>query len=283
MDAKIIYDKINSDFIKDNMSDDWSFMKNNEFITESFIKTGIGLVADNTKTINKVFIVTFPDTQLLDNIISNNADVLIFSHHAMSWDSSDRDFPFYDIPVEIFRKMKEKRISFYVLHAPLDANGEYSTSVGLMHALRLKKKDEFFLYNGSKSGMLCTTDYTSGDSFAKFMEQRFGHQVKYFNNGDDFIKNGEIALVAGGGGLPSVIEELKDLGVTLYITGVTRKVKSYQPSLDFHILAEKYRINIIAGTHYSTEKWACMNMLDYFRRSGLGAVFLPGKYNLSDY
>ena len=47
-------------------------------------------------------------------------------------------------------------------------------------------------------------------------------------------------------------------------------------------IAKKYSINIIGATHYSTEKWACMNMLDYFRKIGLGCVFMPGKPDMND-
>ncbi len=42
------------------------------------------------------------------------------------------------------------------------------------------------------------------------------------------------------------------------------------------------KINIIGATHYSTEKFACMAMLDYFKQTGLPAEFIEGNPDLND-
>ncbi len=44
-----------------------------------------------------------------------------------------------------------------------------------------------------------------------------------------------------------------------------------------HQIAEKYKINVIGGTHYSTEKFACIKMKEYFNRFEVFCEFIEDK------
>ena len=52
--------------------------------------------------------------------------------------------------------------------------------------------------------------------------------------------------------------------------------------MEFHRIAENSKINVIGATHYSTEKFACISMVDYFKTLGLESEFLHGEYYLQD-
>ena len=41
-----------------------------------------------------------------------------------------------------------------------------------------------------------------------------------------------------------------------------------------HELEKNSRINVIGGTHYSSEKFACIEMCKYFNKLGLEAEFI---------
>ncbi|HBD94380.1 MAG TPA: hypothetical protein DDY71_09505 [Spirochaetia bacterium] len=282
MEAKNVYERLRSDFITEETHDDWSFMTLNEFVCDEFKQQHNGLVYDNSRVIKRVFIVTFPDEALIETIINNNSDILIFSHHPMIWSSLKSGIPFVDIPVRLVSLMKEKRISFFVLHSPLDVYGEYSTSLGFMQALRMKYAGNFFQYKNESIGVIAATEYTTTASLSDYIASRVGHPLKLFSYGDAEITGGKIGIVAGGGNVPEALEALKECGINTYVTGVTKIFEGFKPSADFHEIAKKYSINIIGATHYSTEKWACMNMLDYFRKIGLGCVFMPGKPDMND-
>lgn len=62
--------------------------------------------------------------------------------------------------------------------------------------------------------------------------------------------------------------------INTFITGITAINDDYQPSVDAHQNAQKFKINIIGGTHYSTEKFACLKMREYFERYGLACEFI---------
>ena len=92
----------------------------------------------------------------------------------------------------------------------------------------------------------------------------------------------KIAVVAGGGNDPEILAEVAKLGINILVTGVTYPNKDYEPSLRAHEIAKENKINIIGGTHYSTEKFACIKMMEYFEKLGLLAEFLEDDPDFGD-
>lgn len=82
-----LYKKLDLEFNIKNINDDWSFMNlENDFITPEFRKKYIGLVLDNAQNINKVYTTTFPDKEIIKQVIDKDEkDILIF--HIMQWDT----------------------------------------------------------------------------------------------------------------------------------------------------------------------------------------------------
>ncbi len=284
MRANELYLKLDEAFDIAHCVDDWSFMDMNEYISEGFKRRYMGLVLDNAEHIGKVYTATFPDIAVIDRIFERNErDVLLFSHHAMGYHAQPEGFPFYNLPVEYLEKMRERRIAFYMLHAPLDKYGVYSTSVSLANALALTIDRPFCRYApGLQVGVLCGTGLKTAEELAALVRRTVGHEVRLYPYGEKRIKDGVIAIAAGGGSYPFVAEELAALGVNVYLTGFTRPLPHFEPTMEFHRLAQTHGINVIGATHYSTEKYACMAMVEYFQSLGLAAEFLPGEYFLED-
>jgi putative NIF3 family GTP cyclohydrolase 1 type 2 len=265
MKAKELYAKLDKDFGIESLKDDWSFMKFNEYIAPSFKKRYIGLVLDNTVEVKKVCTATIPDTDILEKLIhTDQTDLLLFSHHAMCYNPTIEGFPFYDIPEDYLSKLKNQCISLYVLHIPLDKNGEYSTSVNLAKNLNLEIIDEFCEYECVKCGVICRTDIKTATELTEHVRSIIGHEVKLTRNGNDVIQNGLVAIVAGGGSVGFAAKEISELGINMYITGCTRQGLSVEPIMEFHRITEERKINVIGATHYTTEKYACFESKDKF-------------------
>jgi putative NIF3 family GTP cyclohydrolase 1 type 2 len=283
MRAKELYNKLYSDFDIAHLKDDWSFMRNSRYISPSFRKISMGLVLDHTREIKKVYTATIPDTAIFEQLIaSGETDIMLFSHHAMGYDPTLEGFPFYDAPEEILEKLKQQRISLYVLHAPLDKNGEYSTSVNLARSLGIQIVDEFCEYEGIKCGVICQTDFINALELAEQVKKVVGHEVRLILNGEEIIRDGKVAIAAGGGSVDFAAREIAELGINMYITGCTREVPAVHTIREFHRIISEEKINVIGATHYSTEKYACMAMVSYFKKLGLPAEFLDGRYFLED-
>lgn len=284
MNAKTLYRILDEDFIKDGVCDDWSFMDlKSPLIAPSFRENYMGLVLDNSDTIEKVYTVTFPNKEIIETILEKKErNLLLFSHHAMGYDGKAEGFPFYDIPVTLMEAMKDNHISFYMLHTPLDRYGPYSTSVSLSKALGLTIVTPFCEYEGIKVGVIAETKLKTAKEFAALVAKTVGHEVKLRPYGEESIRNGLVAIAAGGGSYPFVAREIAENNINLCLTGFTRPLPFFEPTLAFHEIAEENKINVIGATHYSTEKFALLSMVSYFRNLGLFAAFLEGKYDLED-
>lgn len=276
MKASDLYEKLEKDFDLDSCEDVdikcWSGMDFNQYVPELFRKRYMGLYIDNSTEINTVYTAVFPSDKVLKHILDTGiTDTLLVVHHPMIWDIRLPD-AFTYIDNELLNQMNKKKNSIYVLHTPLDKNGPYSTSVNFAKAIGVQQESEFCKYFGVVNvGIIGFTDYKAVKELVEHIKSIVAHNVRLWNYGTKDIKNGKVALAAGGGNEEDVLEEVLNLGISTYITGVTVKNDFSKKAHEF---AEKNKINLIGATHYSTEKFACIAMCSYFEELGLSCEFV---------
>ncbi|MFA5406377.1 MAG: Nif3-like dinuclear metal center hexameric protein [Candidatus Nanoarchaeia archaeon] len=268
-----LIDKLDNDFKLSSLSDDWSDwpeLKSNSYVTDKFKKCYMGLIADNASEIESIYTAVFPSKQVFSELKNVN-NALLITHHPMKWDIRVKP-AFTPISNKEFSLLKKNKISFYNLHVPLDANGTYSTSVNLARALGagLLKK-EFFDYHGVKVGVVSKINEKTVQELKDKFSALLGHEIGLYNYGNQVITKGLVGFVGGGGLNVESLNDLNKIGVNTLVTGVTA-VNSY--SKPMHELANKYKINILGGSHYSTEKFACVKLCDYFKKRNLTAQFI---------
>jgi putative NIF3 family GTP cyclohydrolase 1 type 2 len=196
----------------------------------------------------------------------------------MIWDI--RNTPvFRDINPELLPKLQQQQISVYTLHTPLDMNGEYSTGTNLAKALGITIEGEFYEYYGVKVGVYGKTDLKKPEELAGRLKSVVGHKIKLWKYGSDKILKKKVAVVGGGGNNVEGIEEIIELGINTYVTGVTA-LNDFSKKV--HEFEKENEINIIGGTHYSTEKFACIALTEYFEKIGLNCEFIEDQPVLED-
>jgi putative NIF3 family GTP cyclohydrolase 1 type 2 len=282
MKATELYAILEKDFIKPELSDEWAeYMEEvKDFLSDNFKERSMGLVCDNSKQINKVYTAVFPTEKVMKKILSEKAeDAMLFVHHPSIWDITKAPNVFYQMNRDLLKKFKENRISIYNLHVPLDNYGEYSTSKSLANVLWIKAEKPFAPYRGSLCGVFGKTSYKTVAELSHEFEKAVGHKVSLYQYGSKSIKNGNVALIAGGGNDVEMLEEVTKENVNTFITGITALNSHSQKAHDF---AKKHKINILGGTHYSTEKFACIAMCNYFKGLGLESQFVEGEPGLED-
>lgn len=279
MNARELYQRLDKDFDLDHCRDDWSRMNFNKFISENFKNRHMGLLLDNSEEIKSVYTAVFPSDKVLNKVLeSGKQSVLLLTHHPMIWDIRKENV-FTDINPELLPKLKERRISIYTLHVPLDKNGDYSTTSTLARAIGIIQKGEFYEYFGVKVGIIGRTELKAPEELANKLASVVGHKTKLWKYGSDEIRDGRVALVAGGGNDINALKEIAELSVNTLITGVTL-LNDY--SREAHNFAKEKRINLIGATHYSTEKFACIALCDYFKKLGLSCEFIKNEPILED-
>jgi len=283
MEASQLYKQLEKDFIKPEMKDEWRERMERvaDFLSENFKERSMGLVCDFATEINKVYTAVFPSKEVMQNVLDRNEfSIMLFLHHPCIWDISKAPEVWQQMDRKLLEQFKEKKISIYNLHVPLDDYGEYSTSTTLAKALGIKPEKSFGPYFGAICGVFGKTDLKTVSELKEKFESQIGHRASLCKYGDDNIEEQTVALIAGGGG--NKIEFLKEIikeGVNTLVTGVTVK-NDY--SKEAHEFAQQNRINLLGGTHYSTEKFACITIIDYFKSFGLPCEFIEGKPGFED-
>lgn len=279
MKAKKLYEKLDKDFELSLCRDDWSRMDFNEFISLNFKKRCMGILLDNSSEIDSVYTTVFPSENILKQVLKlEQQNILIITHHPMVWDIK-KTRVFEDINSKLLPILKEQRVSIYTLHVPLDKNSEYSTTTTLAKALDVNVEGEFYEYFGVKVGLYGNVDLKTPEDLAKRLSLKIGHKTKLWKYGSNEIKHQKVALVAGGGNEIEVLQEIINLGINTFVTGVTI-LNEYSKKI--HEFEKENKINLIGGTHYSTEKFACMALCRYFEDLGLNCEFLEDTPMLED-
>jgi putative NIF3 family GTP cyclohydrolase 1 type 2 len=279
MEAKKLYNKLDTDFELDLCKDDWTGMDFNDYISENFKTRYMGILLDNSDIVNNVYTAVFPNDKILIKILeSGKENILLVTHHPMIWDITKPSI-FQNINPDLLPKLKQQKISIYTMHVPLDKNGKYSTGTNLAKKLDVAIEGEFYEYFGVKVGVYGKIDLNKPEQLAARLKSIVGHKTKLWKYGSDEIVNHKVAVVGGGGNNIEGIEEIIELGINTYVTGVTT-LNDY--SKEVHEFEKENKINIIGGTHYSTEKFACIALGKYFKKIGLSCEFIEGEPVLED-
>jgi len=281
MYAHELYARIEKDIIKPQQSDKWfSYMEEvSRFICDNFKKRSIGLVCDNSEKIKKIYTAVFPTDHAMRFVIEKGKrDVLLFTHHPMKW-NIEKQPPFQNMNKYLLKKLKDKKISVYNLNVPLDNFSEYSTSLTLSKAIGINPIKPFGQYFGALCGVFGDAEFKTVDELSAMFKEILGHKTSLYNYGDIEIRDGIIAVIAGGGNDIEMLKEVAKQNVNTLVTGITACNDYSKPA---HEYARQNKINILGGTHYSTEKFACIAMCNYFKKIGIKSEFINGAPNFKD-
>jgi len=122
--------------------------------------------------INKVYTAVFPSREVMQRILDDGTqDAMLFVHHPSIWDIRKAPETFQQMDRELLQQFKDKRISIYNLHVPLDSFSEYSTSVTLAKALEIKIEKPFAPYFGALCGVFWKNRFNNNSRFKKKIQR----------------------------------------------------------------------------------------------------------------
>lgn len=228
----------------------------------NFLNNFNGLMVKNSNNIEKIYTSVFLSKEVIDEIINHGqGNALLIVHHPMEDQTSDKGF--LSLPKNYLQKLKDKKISVYSLHNPLDQDIEMSTSKSIARKLNLKN-EEIFSNGEGILGSLENPYYF--DEFIELLKNVFGIKKLCFEKKIDKVY--KIAIVAGGGTDIDLIRNISKLSPDTYLTGeyVSRIKNSYaeKERTSFRIMNAKISFNLIACSHYGTEKIVMQNELEKF-------------------
>jgi putative NIF3 family GTP cyclohydrolase 1 type 2 len=246
-----------------------------EFVESDWIERRNGLMVRGDDEVKQVATCVFPSVRIIDGL---KEQTLLFAEHPVDLEDEPG---FLRLPRTAFEAMKERRISFYHVHGPLDQHPEISPSRLIAEGLDLEGPEEYFpIVVGIPGGAAVIGETAlSLDELAERLGALLGPEVPVRVLSRPRKEAGRVAVVAGGGGQRETLDASLERGCQTYVTGhvVTRcRLDFVQEAVRaFRNGAEEAGVAVIDGTHYGTEKPPQLAMVDWFGKRGLPAEFVP--------
>jgi putative NIF3 family GTP cyclohydrolase 1 type 2 len=272
MQAKTLYERLEQDFIRPGLTDEWAphMGEVEDFLSKNFKQRSMGLVCDFATEVGKVYTAVFPSRKVMQRILDDKVeDAMLFVHHPSIWDIRQAPNVFQQMDRDLLQQFQDRRISIYNLHVPLDNVGEYSTGTTLAEALGIKVEKACSPYFGSLSGLIGTAPCKTVQELQEIFTKAVGHEVKLYKYGEDEL--GKVVVLAGGGNDLEYLQDVFEEGIKTIITGISSRNPHSEKT---HAYEEANGINVLGGTHYSTERFACQKMCNYFKKLGLPSEFI---------
>ena len=206
--------------VYDPLQFDWKAVFEKEFV-ELFN----GLMLKGHENVEKIFLAVFPTDIVLERFIkeSNRGD-LLFMHHPLLMECGDPKGEwgkgFVPIKEKYIKQIKEKELSVYTCHVPMDYHANLGTSVSIAKQLNAEVIDGFLTssINNENLVLICNMEEKSTSELTSHLKETF--DIPYVDFEGKSIQNiQKIAIVAGCGDKVSWMEEAEKRGVQAYITG----------------------------------------------------------------
>lgn len=234
-----------------------------EYINPEFLNQTTGLMLKGSEEIKKVYSVVFVTDHILEKL-KKEKDCLIFTHHHFNYYEDERGL--LALNKNQIEKILDSGKSLYVAHAPLDTHPEYGTSKSLAKLCNIVPGKLFFDYFGAPTALIGQIEPTGFDDFAEFVRTRLARPTLTLHKHHEDVH--KIGVVAGGGDMPEILQEVYDNGCDTLLTGTIEHRWNIpfvqEQNKKFHELNKELKLNLIGGTHYGTERPAMFFVKELF-------------------
>jgi putative NIF3 family GTP cyclohydrolase 1 type 2 len=246
-----------------------------EFVEPDWVERRNGLMVRSTDEVERVATCVFPSARIVAGL---EPRTLLFSEHPIDLEDEPGFLP---LPRETFETMKARGISFYHVHGPLDQHPEVSPSRLIAEGLGLEDSEEYFpIVDGIPGGAaVIGRSALTLDEVARRLGELLGPEVPVQVLSRPREEAEHVAVVAGGGAQQEILDASLERGCRTYVTGnaATRcRLEFVQVEVQgFLARAREAGVAVVDATHYGTEKPPQLAMVEWFRKRGLPAEFVP--------
>lgn len=223
-----------------------------------FVSIFNGLMIKGAQNVHQVFLAVFPTDHVLKTFIStSNPGDLLFMHHPLLMECGDPQGKwgkgFVPIQEKYIKQIKEKQLSIYTCHIPMDCHKSLGTNAAIAKALNVasiykNEGNEFILYG--------TINKTNTDQLMTNLLHIF--DIPYVDFEGQKRENIEhVAIVAGCGDVVDWMKEAEQNGIQAYISGeihchIDNKYGKYKYNQMMEF-AKDTKMSLIGVSHSASE------------------------------
>jgi len=245
-----------------------------EFVEPRYEGRWDGLMVRGAEEVRAAATCVFPGDEVIEQL---EPGTLLFSEHPL--DFADRP-GFLPLARESFETMRERGISLYHAHAPLDQHAELAPSRLLAEGVRLDGTADYAPVDPAVPGgaAIIGDSELTVDGLADAARAFLGPKIPVLVLTRTQQHAGRVAIVAGGGASRGILEASLERGCETYVTGnaaTNCELEFVQTEVrEFRALADREHVSLIDATHYGTERPPQLRMVDWFERRGVPARFV---------
>ncbi len=246
-----------------------------EYVEPSWEGRWNGLMVRGVEAVEYAVTCVFPSDRIVEEL---EEATFVFTEHPLDF----ADEPgFLPLARETFEAMRERGISLYNAHAPLDMHPEVSPSRLCAEGAGLEALEEYFpICEGLSGGAAIIGESRLGvDGLADAFRSYLGPEIQVTVLTRPRADAGRVAVVAGGGAQLPILEASLERGCETYVTGnaATRcRLDFVQAEVGaFRERADAAGVTLIDAMHYGMEQPPQWAMAEWLRARGLDAEFVP--------
>ncbi|WP_271852623.1 Nif3-like dinuclear metal center hexameric protein [Planococcus maritimus] len=254
---------------------------------EEFSKLFNGLMIKGAPETNRVFLAVFPTDYVLEQFIAqSSAGDLLFMHHPLLMECGDPQGKWGEgfVPIkEVYiKQMKEKQLSCYTCHIPLDYHPSLGTSMAIANQLNAKVVDGILpsSVNNQDLILICRIENLNSTDLIERLKRIFDLPYVDFE-GQTLEDISKIAIVAGCGDKVQWMQEAEKKGVQAYISGEIHCHIDNEYGRERYNQIKEYAsetsMSLIGVSHSSSEYLVKKTLVkDWFKENlGVEAVLIP--------
>ena len=239
------------------------------------------------KPIGKVICVSFFNDEIANKLLEDTTEgIMIFSHHPIQMECGDPQGSmgkgFLPVNPKLLIMLKDRGVSVYSCHAPLDAGSVsgLGTNEAIVKILNAKVISQYYPYAHGFAARVCELpEAMSIPKLIELLKQKLN--LPYVDlQGMKDMEVKKVVVLAGGGGSFNDINGAEEQGVDCIITGeVTAKIEGERGDKERLALNDYYpnaKISAIGISHPGSEFLAMYDIVEWIKSSiGIDAEALP--------
>jgi len=241
---------------------------NRVFMNPGFLEGKSGLVLKSSDTVDRVFTAVFISAGVVGKVLENT-NTLVFTHHPLDYYEDERGLQ--PIAPGVLKNLQDNGISIYAAHGPLDTHPKYGGSLVLAQFCGIEVEERFYDYFGAPAAVFGRVERADFETFAESVRTRLERPYLTLHKHRPYVQR--LAVAAGGGSLPDLLQMAHDHGCDTLFTGTVENRWAFpgfqEVNRKFHELNEKLKLNLIGGTHFGTERPTMIHVVHLFDGYGV--------------
>ena len=251
-----------------------------EYINPEFLNQKTGLMTRSSDTITEVYSCVFVSDQVVEKM-KQEKGILLFTHHQFNYYEDERGLQ--PISPETFSFLRDRGVSIFVAHAPLDTHPAYGTSIALAEFTGITVDNFFFNYFEAPTALFGHLDRTRFSVFSEGVKNSLSRPCLTIQKHSPYVE--KLAVAAGGGDEPEILKLAYKEGCDTLITGTVEHRWAapfvQEKNKEFHELNKELKLNLIGGTHFGTERPAMIKVTEFITRLGIKCEYCEDEYLLN--